>query len=144
MARIYQPRQRESDKRWDYTISSDEEGWAHPAGYCHEYKELSSSLGFPPETAEKHNMSIRPFRDKFHGSGHATAEEAVLCYRQYQLDHELKFYCQPQEEVDRLERCTFCREFTAGYAFLGNIHNWPLCIKHQTREIVEGILKKAT
>jgi len=34
MARIYMVRKRESDGCWDYTVSSDEEGWAHATGAC--------------------------------------------------------------------------------------------------------------
>jgi hypothetical protein len=143
MARIYQPRRRQSDKRWDYTISSDEEGWAYAAGYCHEYRPLSySDCGVLAGGVDKYNAKMEPFKDKFHAGGHATSEEAQECYRQYQLDHELEFFNKPQEEADRLNRCVVCREFTAGLATLGNFQHWPLCATHQTREAVAELMEK--
>lgn len=34
MARWYQVLQRQSDQRWDMTVSSEDEGWARAIGYC--------------------------------------------------------------------------------------------------------------
>jgi hypothetical protein len=68
MARIYQVREKLADGkstgRFDYTVSSDDEGWAHALGYC-------GPSGNHPD-------------------GHPTREEAEDCWRSYCLDRDIR------------------------------------------------------
>lgn len=144
MARIYQPRQRESDKKWDMTVSSDDEGWCHAVGYCREWP----YRGVDPKMAEispqfeidyeREMKEALPHRDKYHTHGHETAAEASKCWREYQLDNELRFY----EDDDEKKRCEVCQEWTGGRADVGWEHH-ILCKEHQTREHYASITEKA-
>lgn len=150
MARIYQVLQRQSDKRWDMTVSSDEEGWAHPIGYCTGWRG-------DPDDAEKERLTKtfgegfveglqrewdqkRSHKDKFHRDGHATAEEAEACWRAYRFDTELRFH----ESTSTQKVCQVCGVWTPKYAELG--HEFPerfdLCDAHLTRECVEQVFNK--
>lgn len=140
MARIYRPLQKESTGRWDYTVSSDEEGWAHATGYCTGWRDpdetdkilaerYGATMKTDPETREK----LYKFKDKFHSGGHATAEEAAACHREYELDFELRF----SEDKDVMKRCEVCEEFTTGRASLGQFGHYAVCPKHRTREGVK-------
>jgi len=142
MARIHQPLQKQSNGRWDYTVSSDEEGWAHATGYCTGWRDPDETDAYfakqgmgevkvRPEVREK----LHRFREKFHSDGHATAAEAEACYREYELDFELRF----SEDKDVLKRCGVCEEFTTGRASLGQFGHYAACPKHQTREDVQEI-----
>lgn len=142
MARIHQPRQRKSDSRWDYTISSDEEGWAHPAGYCagwREWTEKDVQLLFNgnAELAAKELAERLPFKQKYHKDGHATAEEATKCHREYELDQELHFFVDPRSQ----EHCQVCGEWTQGRARLGEFQYFILCNNHQKRSVVTELMK---
>jgi hypothetical protein len=124
-----EPRQRETDKRWDYTTHNKRTG-TRSIGYCR---------GWDEKTGEK----LRPNKDKFHTDGHETREEALECYRQYQLDNELFF---GKELLDSQARCIECGEWTqlmvqVGYG-VGRV--FVLCEKHQNRETVAKHLKPST
>jgi hypothetical protein len=144
MARIHSPQQRVSDSRWDYTISSDEERWVHPTGYCAGWRSPEES----EETlkkyfgndytipAEERERTLR-HKDKFHSDGHATAEEAVECHRQYELDFETRSH--HYENVQH--KCQECGDWTHTEMSVGQFFRWWLCVKHQGRDILEKLLK---
>lgn len=142
MARIHSPRQRQSDMRWDFTVSSDEEGWAHASGYCVGWKdpdvtneELRKKFGdnylIRPDEAAK----MRQFQSKYHSDGHATAQKASDCHDEYELDFELHFSENPNEML----KCACCGDFTTGRAKLGTFGYYTLCSSHQTRDDVKKV-----
>lgn len=138
------------DGRWDFTSSTGSSA-PYPLGYCAGWREAPTG-----EEADKLRSSTgqwlvdklasdieerRPFADRYHTEGHATAAEADECYRQYQLDHELEFHEAPTEP-GTLHRCQGhgCREYTAGVAFYGQHQHFYLCDVHRNRETVEALV----
>lgn len=74
----YKPRQRESDKRWDYTCRNDDRIW--PVGYCDAYKPIAATATFmTPEMIQAFNETEASMSHKYHAGGHETAEEAAAC-----------------------------------------------------------------
>lgn len=139
MARIYAPRQRQTDGRWDYTVASDEEGWVHPLGYCAgPWKPLEAGIALNAEQCAEYNLKHAPFAERYHVTGHTTAEDARACYRQYELDHLLRFYDDPPDATT-FHRCQAhgCEGLTAGLAECGEFKYWHLCALHRNRETVE-------
>lgn len=141
MARIYMPRQRKSDMRYDYTVSSDEEGWAYPTGYCggwrdpEEYnKKYGAMGGFSASEIEK----TRAHRQNFHEDGHATAEEAEECYLNYQLDFDVRW-----SEVEPSRKCAVaeCAELATWVARMEPFHRFFFCPAHQTRDDLKKAIK---
>lgn len=148
MTTYYQALQRESDKRYDYT-SSTGSTQPHPIGYCAGWKEMVDYGTAAWDQMLKESLvrdieEKRPFKDKFHRDGHATAAEAEACYRQYELDHHLHFETMPLEKAETLHRCKApeCGEFTAGIAFLGHHRHFYLCDTHRNRVTVEKLIAK--
>lgn len=115
------PRQRK-DGRWDYTQRMDD--LVFPTGYCIGQGAMEES-------------------ELYHDDGHATAEEAALCYRRFCLDHYLILSKDPERPA-QLRECavTDCPNFTAGYA---SCEDWRayLCPAHRTRSIVESLMPAA-
>jgi len=142
MTRYYQPRQRISNGRWDYTSGTNSSG-IFAIGYCagwpehtRESLEAKSVRGYLVEAILADQEKRRPSAAKYHSDGHATAEEAVACHLQYELDTALAFVDDPSKQ----ERCATCEEWTTGRAtFRGDsfLRLFALCPKHQTREDVE-------
>jgi hypothetical protein len=149
MARIYSVLQRQSDKRWDMTVSSDEEGWAHAIGYCAGWrgdpdeaeKERQDNMfgeGFS-ERLQADWEAKRQHQAKFHRDGHATSEEAYACYQQYELDNMLRFW----ESRSEQKKCQICETWTTHRAELGDFHReFILCPEHATREHVVTVKDK--
>lgn len=149
MARIYSVLQRQSDKRWDMTVSSDEEGWAHAIGYCAGWKgdpdeaererlEKMFGEGFADRLAAELEP-LRQHQAKFHRDGHATAEEAYACYKQYELDTKLRFW----ESKSEQKKCQICEAWTTHRAELGEFHReFFLCLEHATRENVVLVMEE--
>jgi hypothetical protein len=149
MARIYQVLQRESDKRWDMTVSSDEEGWAHAIGYCAGWKgdpdqgetDRMTSL-FGEGFVDRLKAELEPkrqFQANYHRDGHATREEAEACYERYELDCELRFW----ESKSEQKKCQICEAWTTNRAELGAFHReFILCSEHATRDNVKGLKDK--
>ena len=125
----YEPKQRQSDGKWDYTRNS------HPAGYCHAFKELEKefieSYNISDLEVENHNK----FADKYHSDGHDTEEEACKCYKEYQLDHQLQL---DHEDKNQKHKCKICEDWTTKFALVDN-SLYHLCDKHRNREEVEKI-----
>ena len=126
--RYYSPRQRISDQKWEYACGS------HPTGYCAPYKTLDPALHFPESVYDK----MQETAHKHHTDGHDTKEEACLCYRNYLLDHHLRFDKMSNQQL----RCEVCKEYTEGYAQI-EYKMIVLCDKHRNRESVEEIFKTA-
>lgn len=153
MTTYYQPLQRESDRRWDYT-SGTGSGGTCPIGYCAGWKEPPDGdecgrldAQFGPGFALRLSADIEKRREhqaKYHTNGHEAAAEAGACYRQWELDNDLKLYAKPIEEAKELHRCVAdgCGEFTAGLACLGQHRNWYLCDAHRNRDVVEKLASK--
>lgn len=135
MARIHSARQRQSDKRWDFTVSSDEEGWAHATGYCSgfqhpdEVDKKGEEQGWGKMRQEEREKTLL-HEAKFHKDGHATSQEASDCHDEYELDFELRF----SENPDEMLKCASCGDFTTGRTTLGTFGRYTLCTSHQTRD----------
>lgn len=146
MARIYHVLQRDSDKRWDMTVSSDEEGWVHPIGYCagwFDWDDERHAQRHGDEfvrRAKEDQQKLLPFKGGFHRDGHATSEEAEACWKKYELDVELEFRDSSSEQ----KKCQVCDAWTTRYAELGHAFHrrFVLCQKHATRDQVEILMEK--
>lgn len=152
MTRYLQPLKR-VDGRWDYTSSTGSSD-PYPLGYCAGWKEpptgeeaarLNARFGSDfVESLTYEIEAVRSHQHLFHGEGHATAAEAIACYRGYQLDHELELLG-PDPEARTLHRCQGpdCREYTSGCAILGHGYsrNFYLCDAHRNRETLEGLVR---
>lgn len=120
MARIYQPRRRADDQRWEMTVGSDEEGWCHPTGYCAGtfaklYPEQRSEAIRAMMPGEAHEAAYQAERQKaekfaarFHDYGHATADEAQECYDRFLVEMMRR----TMQERDVQRRCYVCGEWT--------------------------------
>jgi hypothetical protein len=136
------PRQRETDKRWDYTSSNRRTG-TYPVGYCGGWwlDEKFDPQRFIWMDEEQYNHEVAkhiPFREKYHTNGHATKEEAYECYKTYMLDLYLDF---DKVDTDHQNKCKVCGEWTQKGAWIrgGHMHEWDLCDKHLNRETVEQL-----
>lgn len=142
------PRQRETDKRWDYTNSRDHLCW--PIGYCGGWMwPEPGKADFPGgfgsrESYETYHKTISQFREKYHRDGHATAEEAAECYRQYQLDNDLKFNTGKLQNEQQKCEAEGCDAWTQDISQITWMNMFPLCKDHQNRESVEKIFKVST
>lgn len=136
----YAARQRENDKKWDYTCMNDGRTW--PTGYCSRFLEAKvGEYGYTIETVTRHNS----FKDKYGPHYHETKKEAEDCYKEYLLDNSLHFwpYQAPTEEkpMERREyRCQApgCESYKTGLADINHRH-FHLCDEHQTREVITAI-----
>lgn len=125
--RHYKAFQRADDKRWDYTSGG------RAIGYCAKYKryEIKPIFGID----DKFIAEYEGTKHKHHTDGHATAAEAYECYKEYQLDHNLRFK-HGNNTGSQLNRCRECKVHTDGYATIGDYNLIHLCKEHQTREVV--------
>lgn len=129
----YAARQRESDKRWDYTCMNDKVVW--PIGYCRPYKDLEGDPWVGQMVNPEYLEKARSFAHKHHDTGHATAEEAQACYREYQLDQHLDLH---RKHLDTQFKCLICGEYTEEFAEVDHT-TFVLCEKHNSREEVEKL-----
>jgi len=144
MARFHQASQRQTDKRWDYTVSSDDEGWMHAQGYCAGWREWTEAeiAKMPGMNWEMHKKDMdrrRPFQELYHKDGHATAEEAEACFQSYQLDLYTRYN---ETEKDVAKRCKVCNEFTENRVEFGREMSqlFVLCGNHSTRDYLVPLL----
>lgn len=70
--------------------------------------------------------------------GHTTPEEAIACYRLYQLDHRLKLDGTWKEHYEHC-KAPGCETLTNGFAEVDHGTSWALCGEHRTREMVEQL-----
>ena len=124
-------KQRESDKRWDYTVQWNER--ITPIGYCRAYKSFDTT-GIP--VSEETQSEYTATAHKHHTDGHATIEEACNCYKQYTLDHRLRLGATMS---DQLQRCRVCQEWTDKFAVIGDSCLIVLCPEHNNRETVDSL-----
>lgn len=116
----YGPRQRDVDGRWDYTRTSGDFTFAD--GYCMGYSRIPDSATSP----------------KYHTNGHASPEEACECFKEYELDHFLRFTDDNPKEPLHPCHAPECKEVTSGFAIVTScMVNWWLCKEHRTREVVD-------
>jgi hypothetical protein len=135
----YQPRQRKTDMRWDFTSMNDGHVW--PVGYCDgDFDKVKKRILdcdiLPNREAEV--VKLEKFASKFHSNGHATCDEAVECYRQYQLDQHLRL--NKHENPAELRRCAVCGTWTGHHADIG-MTTFDLCDQHLGRNWVEELFK---
>lgn len=139
----YRPLQRK-DGNWDYACTNG--AGTFPLGYCAGYRELNDEGSikgmFPQSMLDRDNDRMRPFKEKYHAGGHATAAEAMNCHREYQLDQFLEFEVNP--DGNEQKRCGVCGTWTTAYASIRGEHfrHWPLCAAHHDRESVEKLWAK--
>lgn len=134
------PRQRQSDKRWDYTSANDNQKTCYAIGYCAPYRhwtdEQRERLG--GYITDEMVAESEATKHKHHEDGHATAEEACECYKQYLLDHETSYDGHKQEPWSP---CDICQKRTPSVVM---VSGWPkahLCDEHRNRECLEKVLK---
>ncbi len=146
MARIYQALQRQSDQRFDMTVSSDEEGWTHAIGYCSGWPgdkppddNTIRKIWWSLAAWKKHIDRIEPFHANYHRDGHETRAEAEACYTKYQLDNELRL---DGHDESQQKKCVICSEWTQGRAALlgESFREFVLCDAHRTREHIEQLI----
>ena len=125
----YEPLQRLSDSRWDYTRNGK------ATGYCQAFEPFSDEFvkrfHISQTEIDKHNAH----KDKYHADGHETKEECLECYKEYLLDHRLRLNGQ---DASRQCKCEVCGEWTQRFADLGSQILY-LCDAHHSREEVAKI-----
>lgn len=132
--RQYEPKQRVSDKRWDYVCGN------RPVGYCTAYREFTEKdTVLTEQMREKENERIRANKEKYHTNGHATEIEARECYKQYLLDNRTRL-CPKLQNPSQLNKCVVCGEFCSGFATVGECRYYTLCEKHCNREELEKLV----
>jgi hypothetical protein len=135
--RILRPRQR-TDGRWEMTVSSDEERWCHPAGYCAGWPSDDLPTVVSPELCEQLRQRRLPFRDKYHDDGHGSANLARACHREYELDQCVRVRHDPETQ----HKCALCGAWTNTTVEVGNVvpRRVVLCSQHQGRDDIEAAL----
>lgn len=132
--RHYSARQR-TDGRWDFTCGNQ------PVGYCGEFIEWGDNErkmfgeNFANHVIEE--QKDYKFRHKHHIDGHATAEEACECYKQYLLDNNMRV----SNNKNSQHKCGVCGEWTTQFVQVGESWLRTLCEKHSNKEEVEKIYK---
>lgn len=126
---------------WHYTRYNDNQKNTRAIGYCSKWKKpkLIEDGGFwTKEEAEKHIANKSKYHNK---KGHATAEEACECYKNYLLDTSLKFYKKSLEETNTHHKCAVdgCSKMTASSASINPYSSYYLCEDHLNRKEVEKL-----
>ena len=125
---------------WHYTCYNDNQKATYPVGYCAKWKEpvLREDGGiWGKEEAEKYTAN----KDKYHNeTGHKTSRESCECYKQYQLDNNLRFWKKNLKDADTHHKCEIkgCDKMTASYASVG-MPRWSLCDEHLNIEEVKKL-----
>lgn len=139
-------RQRQSDGRWDWSVRNG--AVIRPSGYCAGPPPDDPGL-IPAEHWRAHLEKIAPFRTKYHADGHATKEEAELCFYGYELDQHLhEVSCPPSEQhacqvpaETSDEPARDCGVWTQKAFAIGSYSTdltW-LCDAHRTRQVFEAL-----
>lgn len=133
----YQARQRESDKRWDFTVRNDDD--IRAVGYCHPYESWSEEKAreFGVPFASQACARSASFAHRHHADGHETAEEATECYREYLLDHKAQYF---QSYPNQQYPCKTCGKSTTYFATVDN-QSWYLCADHNHSVEVRKLFK---
>jgi len=120
--------QRQHDLRWDYTINNV------PAGYCRQWRDWDEAIQKVSRAAYEKALS---FKDKHHGDGHETAEQACACYKEYLLDQRLSLN---HKNSGSQHRCKVCGEWTQMFAMVGAYDLFFLCDAHHNRDEIAKLL----
>lgn len=148
--RHYAARQRADSLRWCYTV--DYGGLIQATGYC--AGDFDTLWPEPPEDAEsllpptgffgwdeyrKWREKYSSYRDKFHGDGHATADEAQACYREYLLDHRVNYDLAGRATTQHSCQHLGCDGWTHRAVLLDNTHFFWLCDEHRNRNEIAAL-----
>jgi hypothetical protein len=95
---------------WRYTNANGDN--IYPSGYCVGPKFIQSILDRNDFMSANENERMRANLSSYHEEPHATAEEAIECYRTYLLDSA--DYDGFTPDVQR--KCAVCDEWTQRYA----------------------------
>lgn len=120
----YDSARQRTDGRWDYTTNS------HPIGYCsgwtwNETYDPKKEWAYGSEDHwQKSKIKAEASKDKYHTGGHATAEEACECYKNYQLDNHLQL---DRKSTNTMHKCKVCGTYTESMASVGFWQLYHLC-----------------
>jgi hypothetical protein len=131
----YAARQRQTDKKWDFTCRNDD--YIRPVGYCDKYQEWWLDFhkwGFHVNEHEK--QLYQAHEHQHHTDGHTTADEARECYRRYLLDQRVRLGMRFEQQ----SHCQVCGEWTDMYAEVDHTP-FTLCKKHNTQKQLELLFK---
>jgi len=108
----------------------------YPIGYCHEFHSFKNDNilkdALSEQQIEEHEIS----KDKYHSTGHNTAQEALDCYKKYQLDNTLRLNIKNEHEQ---KKCKICGEWTQLSACVDTYSYFNLCEEHNNKETVAKI-----
>jgi hypothetical protein len=115
---------------WDYCCSN-RHGGAYPVGYCAGWSERTKEQfekDFPGhgEVFFKDQERRRPFKEKYHTDGHKTREEAIECYRQYEIDTRSGVGSTGKTH----QPCLECGELTNRVLTIRGLRSYRICAKH--------------
>lgn len=123
---IYYVARQRNDGRWDYTAGG------RPVGYCAEYREIDPKI-IP--ISESQQAEYKATAHKHHCDGHATKEDAQNCYKEYMLDHHVRF----SKDSSQQRKCKVCGEWTQNFA-TADYALFTLCDLHSNREEISKLL----
>jgi len=139
----YEPLQRESDKRWDYTQRRDGRTWA--VGYCRGWDESTREAlieQYGDERAEMFHRAQeerRAHQDRYHKDGHATSEEACECYKQYLLDNRVTLEFGTTKDTQHRCAVEGCENWTQKTAMVDH-QTYDLCDEHRNLEALKDLV----
>lgn len=118
---LYEPKQRQRDKRWDMTSTSGS-GHTCAIGYCN-----------------IHNAVYDPTNHlQYHDTGHNSADDALACFNRWRADNQARALEKPDEQ----RRCAVCAIWTTHRVQVEEM-TLVLCADHATRDnIVQAITNK--
>lgn len=125
----YEALQRQTDKRWDYTRRND--GQVHAIGYCAGKYDVIR------------NDASLPHPERYHDDGHATAEEACECYKQYVLDNLTNLEFGLTEDTQHKCEAPGCGAWTQKVAMVDH-HPYNLCDDHRNLETLQDLVTVST
>jgi hypothetical protein len=143
----YEPLQRQTDRRWDYTQRRDGRTW--PVGYCRGWDESTREALVEQYGEDRGEMfhqaqeERRPHRDRYHEEGHETSEEACECYKRYLLDNRVNLEFGTSEDTQH--RCEYdgCETWTQKLAMVDH-RSYHLCDDHRNVESLRELVVVGT
>jgi len=135
---------KQQDDKWRVQIG------ARPLGYCAAYQPIVLNPNAQSQDPAVQaaavaatvaaNAAYASSVSKHHTTGHATAEEARLCYRTFLLDTQLYLdgVAAVIPGISTEKKCAVCQAWTDKVATLDGV-GYPLCVTHLTRASVETL-----